>query len=140
MTLFFQFSFSLFIGQKKRIIQFSTILKKWYLKIKNDVNYISGRVGGIFSGEEDQIEIKPHRLITWAPSLTSGYKYNKYRIYSVNHAEHLLSFSTFRVGTYSIWALIWAIFSKCSMVLFCNKTINDNNKTWRCSNWKARFP
>ena len=67
-----------------------------------------------------------------------------YRIYSINRPGHLLNFWTLRVGAYSRWALIrgWALikfspFSASVVCLFCNKTINGNNKTRRCN--KARF-
>ena len=60
----------------------------------------------------------------------------KYRIYSINRPRRLLNFWTLRVGAYSMWALIrgWALikfslFSASEVCLFCNKTINVNNKT-----------
>ena len=59
-----------------------------------------------------------------------------YRIYSINRPGRLLNFWTLRVGAYSRWALIrgWALikfspFSASEVCLFCNKTINANNKT-----------
>ena len=62
----------------------------------------------------------------------------KYRIYSINRPGRLLNFWTLRVGAYSRWALIqgWALikfspFSASEVCLFCNKTINANNKTRR---------
>ena len=65
-----------------------------------------------------------------------------YRIYSINRPGRLLNF--WRVGAYSRWALIrgWALikfspFSASEVCLFCNKTINANNKTRRSN--KARF-
>ena len=68
----------------------------------------------------------------------------KYRIYSINRPGRLLNFWTLRVGAYSRWALIqgWALikfspFSASEVCLFCNKTINANNKTRRSN--KARF-
>ena len=68
----------------------------------------------------------------------------KYCIYSINHPGHLLNVWTLRVGTYSRWALIrgWGLikfsaFSASVVCLFCNKTINGNDKTRRCN--KARF-
>ena len=71
-------------------------------------------------------------------------KKKNYRIYSINHPGRLLIFWTLRVGAYSRWALFrgWALikfspFSASEACLFCNKTINDNNKTPR--NSKARF-
>ena len=51
-----------------------------------------------------------------------------FRIYSINHPGRLLHFWTLRVGSYSRLGAI---------CLFCNKTINGNNKTRRCN--KARF-
>ena len=67
-----------------------------------------------------------------------------YRIYSINRRGRLLNFWTLRVGAYSRWALIrgWALikfspFSASEVCLFCNKTINANNKTQRSN--KARF-
>ena len=67
-----------------------------------------------------------------------------YRIYSINHPGRLLNFWTLRVDAYSRWALIqgWALikfspFSASEVCLFCNKTINANNKTRRSN--KARF-
>ena len=67
-----------------------------------------------------------------------------YRIYSINRPGRLLNFWTLRVGAYSRWALIrgWALikfspFSASEVCLFCNKTINANNKTRRSN--KARF-
>ena len=67
-----------------------------------------------------------------------------YRIYSINRPGRLLNFWTLRVGAYSRWALIrgWALikfsaFSACVLCLFCDKTINGNNKTRRCN--KSRF-
>ena len=69
---------------------------------------------------------------------------DNYRIYSLNRPGRLLNFWTLRVGAYSRWALIrgWALikfspFSASVVCLFCNKTINGNNKTRRCN--KARF-
>ena len=66
------------------------------------------------------------------------------RIYLINRPGRLLNFWTLRVGAYSRWALIrgWALikfstFSTSVVCLFCNKTINSNNKTRRCN--KARF-
>ena len=67
-----------------------------------------------------------------------------YRIYSINRPGRLLNFWTLRVGAYSRWALIrsWALikfsaFSASVVCLFCNKTINGNDKTQRCN--KAKF-
>ena len=68
-----------------------------------------------------------------------------YRIYSINRPGRLLNFWTLRVGAYSRWVLIrgWAVikfspFSAISVVfLFCKKTVNASNKTWRSN--KARF-
>ena len=67
-----------------------------------------------------------------------------YRIYSINRPGRLLNFWTLRVGAYSRWPLIrgWALikfspFSTSDVCLFCNKTINANNKTGRSN--KARF-
>ena len=68
-----------------------------------------------------------------------------YRIYSINRPGRLLNFWTLRVGAYLRWALIrgWAVikfspFSAVSVVfLFCKKTVNTSNKTWRSN--KARF-
>ena len=67
-----------------------------------------------------------------------------YHIYSINRPGRLLNFWTLRVGAYSRWALIrgWALikfslFSASEICLFCNKTINANNKTRRSN--KARF-
>ena len=67
-----------------------------------------------------------------------------YRIYSINRPGRLLNFWTLRVGAYSRWALIrgWALikfsaFSASVVCLFCNKSINGNDKTRRCN--KARF-
>ena len=68
----------------------------------------------------------------------------KYRIYSINRPGRLLNFWTLRVGAYSRWALVrgWALikfssFSAGEVCLFCNKTINANNRTRRSN--KARF-
>ena len=42
------------------------------------------------------------------------------------------------MGAYSRWALIkFSVFSASVVCLFCNKTINGNDKTLRCK--KARF-
>ena len=67
-----------------------------------------------------------------------------YRIYLINRPGRLLNFWTLKVGACSRWALIrgWAPvqfppFSGSVVCLFCNKTINSNNETRRCS--KARF-
>ena len=67
-----------------------------------------------------------------------------YRIYSMNRPGRLLNFWTLRMGAYSRCALIrgWALikfslFSASEVCLFCNKTINANNKTRRSN--KARF-
>ena len=64
---------------------------------------------------------------------------HKYCIYSINRPGRLLNFWTLRAGAYSRWALIrgWAPFSASVVCLFCNKTINANNKTQRSN--KARF-
>ena len=70
--------------------------------------------------------------------------YFGYRIYSINRPERLLYLWTLRVGSYLRWALIrgWALikyspFLASAVCLFCNKTVNGNNKTRRCN--KARF-
>ena len=86
-------------------------------------------------------------IIQWLfqPPLTQiEIKRKKYRIYSINRPGRLLNFWTLGVGAYSRWALIrgWALikfspFSASVVCLFCNKTINGNNKTRRCN--KARF-
>ena len=67
-----------------------------------------------------------------------------YRIYSINRPGRLLNFWALRVGTYSRWALIqgWVFikfspFSASVACLFCNNTINGNNKMRRCN--IARF-
>ena len=67
-----------------------------------------------------------------------------YRIYSINRPGRLLNFWTLRVGAYSRWALIrgWALikfspFSRSVTCIFCNKTVNGNDKTRRFN--KARF-
>ena len=67
-----------------------------------------------------------------------------YRIYSINRPERLLNFWTLRVSAYSRLALIrgWALnkfspFSRGVRCIFCNKTVNGNNKTRRCN--KAAF-
>ena len=67
-----------------------------------------------------------------------------YRIYSINRHGRLLNFWTLKVGAYSRWALIRGLvliksspFSASVVCLFCNNTINGNNKTRRCN--KARF-
>ena len=56
----------------------------------------------------------------------------------------LLTFWILRVGAYSRWTLIrgWALikfspFSTSVVCIFCNKTVNGDNKTRRCR--KARF-
>ena len=76
---------------------------------------------------------------SWYQSATKPY-----RIYSINRPGRLLNFWTLRVGAYSRWALIWgwalikfSPFSASEVCLFCNKTINANNKTRRSN--KARF-
>ena len=61
-----------------------------------------------------------------------------YRIYSINRPGRLLNFWILRVGAYLRWALIKFSPSSASEVcLFCNKTINANDKTRRSN--KARF-
>ena len=56
----------------------------------------------------------------------------------INRPGRLLDIWTLRVGAYSRWALIkFSSFSASVVCLFCNKTINGNNKTRRCN--KARF-
>ena len=62
----------------------------------------------------------------------------------IKRPGRLLNIWILRVGAYSRWALIlgWArikfsSFSASVLCLFCNKTINGNNKTRRCN--KARF-
>ena len=61
-----------------------------------------------------------------------------YRIYSINRPGCLLNFWTLWVGDYSRWALIkFSPFSTSVVCIFCNKTINGNNKTRRCN--KATF-
>ena len=75
--------------------------------------------------------------------LQNGDKHS-YRIYSINRPRRLLNFWTLVVGAYSSWALIrgWALIkflpvSVSVVCLFCNNTINGNNKKRRCN--KARF-
>ena len=61
-----------------------------------------------------------------------------YRIYVINRPGRLLNFWTLRVGAYSRWVLIkFSVFSASVVCLFCNKTINGNDRTRRCN--KARF-
>ena len=74
----------------------------------------------------------------------TGIPSSKHRIYSINRLGRLLNFWTLRVGAYSRWALIrgWALikfspFSTSVVCIFCNKTVNGNNKTRRCN--KATF-
>ena len=55
-----------------------------------------------------------------------------YHIYLINHPEHLLNFSTLRAGAYLRPPLSASV-----ICLFCNKTINGNNKMRRCN--KVRF-
>ena len=70
--------------------------------------------------------------------MTLGLVVVGYRIYSINCPGRLLNFWTLRVGTYSRWAFIkFSTFSASVVCVFCNKTVNGNNKTRRCSN--ARF-
>ena len=84
-------------------------------------------------------------LEIWQASIVKSFKFLcKYRIYSINRPGRLLNFWTLRVGAYSRWALIrgWAlikfsVFSASVVCLFCNKTINGNDKTRRSN--KARF-
>ena len=71
----------------------------------------------------------------FSTGVTRGVCYS-YRIYSINRPGRLLNFWTLRVGAYLRWALIrgWALikfstFSASVVRLFCNKTINGNNKT-----------
>ena len=65
--------------------------------------------------------------------------FSNYCIYSINRPGRLLNLWTLRVGTYSRWALIkFSPFSRSVTCLFCNKTVNGNNKTRRSN--KARFP
>ena len=65
--------------------------------------------------------------------------WKEYCNYSINRPGRLLNFWTLRVGAYSRWSLIrgWALikfsaFSASVVCLFCNKTINGNDKTRRC--------
>ena len=67
-----------------------------------------------------------------------------YRIYSINRPGGLLNFWTLGVGAYLRWALIqgWTLikfspFSASQVCVFCNKTINANNKTQRSN--KVKF-
>ena len=72
----------------------------------------------------------------WAKN--SQFSYFKYRIFSINRPGCLLNFWTLRVGAYSRWALTkFSPFLVSEACLFCNKTINGNNKTRRCN--KARL-
>ena len=80
----------------------------------------------------------------WSIEISTKRKACNYRIYSINHPGRLLNFWILRVGAYSRWALIrgWALikflpFSTSVVCIFCNKTVNGNNKTRRCK--KARF-
>ena len=60
----------------------------------------------------------------WAKN--SQFLYVKYRIYSINRPGRLLNFLDLESGR-----LLSVV------CLFCNKTVNGNNKTRRCN--KARF-
>ena len=91
---------------------------------------------------EQKGEGKTMRESTWNRGLTTVEP--TYRIYSINRPGRLLNFWTSRVGAYSSWAPIrgWVLikfstFSVSVVYVFCNKTINGNNKTRRCN--KARF-
>ena len=61
------FSFSLIFLPEKNI-QFFNIFQKRKLQIKSGVNYIGGRIRGIFPMRK--IKLKPWGLITWAHALT----------------------------------------------------------------------
>ena len=50
----------------------------------------------------------------------------------INHPRHLLNFSTLMAGAY-----LRPPFSASVVCLFCNKTVNGNNKMRRCN--KVRF-
>ena len=72
----------------------------------------------------------------WAKN--SQFSYFKYRIYSINRPGRLLNFWTLRVSAYLRGALTkFSPFLASKVCLFCNKTINSNNKTRRCN--KARL-
>ena len=69
------------------------------------------------------------------PSKGTGKRQFIYRIYSINRPGRLLNFGTLK----SRWALIWgwalikfSTFSAGVVCLFCNKTVNVDNKTRRC--------
>ena len=88
-----------------------------------------------------KVKEKKRKLLSYVPVLDKTWIY---RIYSIKRPGRLLNFWTLRVGAYSRWALIrgWALiiispFSASVVCLFCNKTINANNKTRRSN--KARF-
>ena len=73
-----------------------------------------------------------------------AFHFPNYHIYSINRPGRLLNFRTLRVGAYSRRALIrgWALikflpFSTSEVCVFCNKTINADNRTRRSN--KAMF-
>ena len=83
-------------------------------------------------------------ICQWTHTKQKNCAYFIYRIYSINRPGRLINFWTLIVGAYSRWALLrgWALikfslFSASEVCLFCNKTINANNKTRRSN--KARF-
>ena len=83
-------------------------------------------------------------ICQWTHTKQKNCAYFIYRIYSINRPGRLINFWTLIVGAYSRrallrgWALIkFSLFSASEVCLFCNKTINANNKTRRSN--KARF-
>ena len=89
-------------------------------------------------------ELKERRFWTTHANRKWTFVFLNYRIYSINRPGRLLIFWTLRVGAYSRWALTWGLalikflpFLASEVCLFCNKTINANNKTRRSN--KATF-
>ena len=104
---------------QRQYLHFSVILRPW----------------GLVRSQESTLDL---------PLCSQALYRLSYRIYSINRPGRLLNFWTLRVGAYLRWALIrgWAlikfsVFLASVVCLFCNKTINGNDKTRRCN--KVRF-
>ena len=126
-------------------------LKKSILKIVQDIRYFCILYAAIERFRfEDENEYKTPRKASFSFSFFHQKSKYDYHIYSINRPGRLLKFFFYldsgrffqvcaysRQVAYSIF-LLFSSFSASLVCLFCEKTINGNNKTRRC-NKDSRF-
>ena len=141
-TGYFLKSQKLIISKKNQSVLIAKISSRKTQKIVNPQKFLSTQYPLEKCSVVWSARARSLFLVAYLRCVSSGLL--DYRIYSINRPGRLLNFWTLKVGAYSRWALIRGLvlikfspFSASVVCLFCNNTINGNNKTRRCN--KARF-